>query len=257
MLCGWFALQESIPNLDFPERDSLDRLLSCKNRASITFSERGLEPREEHYLIFSILLVVEVKKMLSETSEEESENQEESPTAEMPAEEAPAAAAASEEVSKKTAEGTQTETTSSPESKEKEDKSAKFVSTGEGTVSDGKGSHKKVFFLKNKDGQERLWLKKLNEKLVNAKDAAGAAAKEVGASANDAVARLTKKNEEKEAEDKEHEDDAAKKERFKAIVDAGRASVESASSRISGFVASMKHPEEAPPADGESTETPP
>jgi len=149
----------------------------------------------------------------------------------------------------KTAEGTQTESG---------DAASKFVAAGEGTVSDGKGSTKKVFFLQKKDGKDRpQWLKKMSDGLSSA----GAVAGTYAAGAGDAVSRLVKKADEKkeaeamEAEDKEAAAAKPAPERLKDIVAAGRASVETASSRLSGFVASMQKPDDGAAPDKTDDET--
>mmetsp|Transcript_15525 Transcript_15525/g.50900 ORF Transcript_15525/g.50900 Transcript_15525/m.50900 type:complete len:262 (+) Transcript_15525:4323-5108(+) len=152
------------------------------------------------------------------------------------------------------AEGTQTE---APE----KDAASKFVAAGEGTVSDGKGSTKKVFFLQKKDGPRPQWLKQVSEGLTSARAAAGTALTGVGAATNDAVTRLVKKSDEKkEAENMEAEDKPTPKQAapFKAIVDAGRESVEKASSRLSGLVAAIQPPpkENGDAADAKETESP-
>jgi len=115
--------------------------------------------------------------------------------------------------------------------------SEEFVSAGEGTMSDGKGGSKKIFFLQQKKEQPR-WLKTMSEGISS-----------VGAAANDTVSRLVKggeKSEEKEVEKMEGEDKPEEsesepaKDRVKAIVDAGRHSLDAASTRLSGLMASMK-----------------
>ena len=123
---------------------------------------------------------------------------------------------------------------------EAKDAENKFVATGEGVVSDGKGSTKKVFFLQKKEGPRSQWLKKVSEGLTTAGQTAYS-------STTDAISRLAKKSDEKkEAEEMAAEDKAKEPPRFKAIVDAGRESVEKASSRFSGFVASAMQKDEAP-----------
>lgn len=106
-----------------------------------------------------------------------------------------------------------------------------FVAAGEGTVSDGKGSTKKIFFLQKKDGESK-WLKKMSDGLTS-----------MGAAANEAVARagkmMEKSDEKKETEKMETED----KEKPKTLV-------ESASTRLSDLMASIK-PKDDPAKDGE------
>lgn len=141
--------------------------------------------------------------------------------------------------------------------------SEEFVSAGEGTVSDGRGGSKKIFFLQQKKEDQPRWLKKMSDGLSSVGAAANETMHSMGAAANDTVSRLvksTEKREEKkeaekmEAEDKNEEEVVAKKDRVKAIVDAGRHSLDAASTRFSGLMASIKpagKPEEAsaePPA---------
>lgn len=128
-----------------------------------------------------------------------------------------AAAPAPAEEPKEAPEAPPTEATEAP--------AEEFVAAGEGTMSDGKGSTKKIFFLQKKDGESK-WLKKMSEGFTS-----------MGAAANEAVARagkmMEKTDEKKETEKMETED----KEKPKTLV-------ESASTRLSDLMASMKPKDE-------------
>mmetsp|Transcript_13788 Transcript_13788/g.18410 ORF Transcript_13788/g.18410 Transcript_13788/m.18410 type:complete len:267 (-) Transcript_13788:251-1051(-) len=133
------------------------------------------------------------------------------------------------------------------------DEAAKYEAAGEGVVSH-KGETKKVFFLqqrKSADGGPQ-WLKSVTTAAGTAMTSATAAAGTAMSAAGDTMQRFTtkKSDEKKEIENMETED-KTKKERLKAFVDASRASVETASTRLSGLMASMKSPEST---TGESKE---
>mmetsp|Transcript_7042 Transcript_7042/g.18419 ORF Transcript_7042/g.18419 Transcript_7042/m.18419 type:complete len:229 (+) Transcript_7042:44-730(+) len=123
--------------------------------------------------------------------------------------------------------------------------SKEFVAAGEGTVSDGKGGSKKIFFLQQKKGERPGWLKTMSEGISSVGAAANTTMHSVGSAATDTVSRLVKPSSEKvEAEKMESEDKTPEAEdkvdRVKQIVDAGRTSLDAASTRITGLMASMK-----------------